>query len=452
MHKQPAAAVLVVDRDPAAGRAIAAFLKDRHFRVEWVNSGEKAFDRLDAQAFDVLITELRIDRTEGMRVMAVARERNPHACVVFVTTEPDIAYATEAMRQGAFDFQTKPLNLEKLEAVIQHGLAYQRALLEQAALRRRLDERYGLGSFVGQSRQMVRVYDEVRQMGATEEPVFIWGEEGTGKELIAQALHGSSTRRDEPFVKLACAGLSDPIAARELFGQSARGSGRRLKGRAELADRGTLYLDGVSELSLTAQRRLLDLLNTGKCSRPGEQPPLRADLRLLASDAQRPALLLRDGRLDPDFGRRIGSAAVHAPALRERPDDIPLLIEHFLQETAARNEQTQRGMQRDAVNLLMRYDWPGNVRELRNVVEGMAVTARGDQMLGLEDIPPQLREAAPATEEELRIAVGTSMAEVERQLIVATMRACGNNKQKCAQTLKIGLRTLYRKLENFRLP
>lgn len=219
MSEQTATAdVLLVERVPETARHIMSYLDEHGYAVEWVDDGEKAFNRIDDRSYDVLITELNAHRIKGMRLLELALERSPEMCVILITEEPDVELATEAMRQGAYDFQTKPVNLGKLEAVIQRGLGRMRLMLEQHELKRRLDEQYGLGSLVGKSRPMVKVYNAVRQIAPSKSTVLIQGETGTGKDLVAQAIHNNSPRRDAPFVKLNCAAIPEALVESELFG------------------------------------------------------------------------------------------------------------------------------------------------------------------------------------------------------------------------------------------
>jgi len=454
MREQHTAQVLIVDRDPAVGREVRAYLSERGYDTDWVNDGEKAFNRLDDQLFDVLITELRVGRVDGMRLMAVAQERNPDVCVLFTTAKPDIERATEAMRRGAYDFQTKPLNLAKLEAVIQHGLAYQRLVFEQVELRRRLDERFGLGNLVGQSRQMVQVYSAVRQIGPTHEPVLIYGEPGTGKDLIAQAIHNNSPRRDEPFVKLNCAGMPESVVERELLGavpaNTARGR-QTSAGRFELADHGTLYLDGVSELTASLQDKLLDTLERRRIERVGDGKKIAVDVRLVTATNQRLDRLVAAGRFRAELADRLAAVVIEAPALRERREDIPLLVSENLRRLKVRHSTAVDGITRTAMNLLLRYDWPGNVRELENVIAGMALTARQAGPLDVNDVPEYVRRCAAPEAGEIRVPTGATMREIERIAIEETLKVTGYNKEKCAKILGIGLRTLYRKLKEYNI-
>lgn len=454
MPERHTAQVLIVDRDPAVGREVLAYLRDRGFTTDWVNDGEKAFNRLDSQFFDVLITELRVGRVDGMRLMAVAKERNPDVCVLFTTAKPDIERATEAMRRGAYDFQTKPLNLDKLEAVIQHGLAYQRLVLEQVELRRRLDERFGLRNLVGRSRQMVQVYSAVRQIGPTHEPVLIYGEPGAGKDLIAQAIHNNSPRRDEPFVKLNCAGMPESVIDRELFGvvlANPAGERQTRVGRFELAEHGTLYLEGISELSASLQGKLLEALDRQRIERVGDGKRIAIDIRMVTATNQRLDRLVAAGRFQAELADRLAAVIIEAPALRERREDIPLLVSENLRRIKEQHASPVDGITRTAMNLLLRYDWPGNVRELENVIAGMALTARQAGPLDVNDVPEYVRRCAAPEAGEIRVPTGATMREIERVAIEETLKITGYNKEKCAKILGIGLRTLYRKIKEYNI-
>ncbi len=445
------ATVLLVERDPESGRGLLAFLEERGYAAEWADSLEKAYNRIDAQPYDVIVANLRMQRGPIMRLLTVARDRNPDVCVIFITDEGGVPLAVEAMRQGAYDFEVRPVNLDRLDAVIRRGLEHQRLALDRIALQRRLDERFGLGSLAGQSRQMIQVYNAVRQFGPRPDPVLIVGEPGTGKERIAQALHNNSPRRDDPFVKFQCAGASEAMLDRELFGwgpDAAHPGDRPQEGRAALADRGTLYLDGITELPLPLQEKLVELLARGRIVRGGDGKRIAADVRVIAATDRRVDAAAR-GAFDPRLWEIISQVIIEAPALRTRREDIPLLIDQAVEQAAAFAKRRVDGVDRDAVHLLQRYDWPGNCRELENIIEGIVITLGGRTVIGVQDIPDHIRRAAAPENGEIRIPAGASMKQIERIAIEETMRRCGYNKVKCAKTLGIGLRTLYRKLREY---
>jgi DNA-binding NtrC family response regulator len=439
-----AAAVLLVDRDPETGREIMAYLADPGYSVEWVDDGEKAFNRLDTHHFDVLITGLHVRRGDGMRLMSVAKERNPEVCVIIIADHPDIELATEAMRQGAYDFQIRPVNLQKLDAVIQRGIAHQSLVLEKHELRRRLDEQYGFANLVGNSRQMVKVCNAVRKAAPASMPVLIRGESGVGKDLIALAIHNNSSRCDEPFVKLECSGMPRGRLEVELFGSSLDGSEMR-RGRIEIADRGTLFIDDVAELDERHQKGILRVIKQGKMQRPGESRAMRVDTRIIAA-ASRP---IDRNKMIEGLYDLLHAATIDVPPLRERREDIPLLVHHFMRDASRVSGAPVTGISQNGLDLLMRYDWPGNVRELKNIVDGMIVMATGNRPLDVKDIPEHVRQAAGPRTKEIRIPVGSTMSDIERMVIEETLKALGYRKGACAKMLGIGLRTLYRKLKEY---
>ncbi|HIJ66312.1 MAG TPA: sigma-54-dependent Fis family transcriptional regulator [Candidatus Hydrogenedentes bacterium] len=452
MLENVTAKVLLVDRDPAIARSIMAYLEERGYAVDWVDDGEKAYNLLDSGPFDVLVTDFHIHRIDGMRLMSVAKDRNPEICVIFIAEDPDIERATEAMRQGAYDYQTKPLNLGKLEAVIERGVGHQRLVFEQHELKRRLDEHYGFGNLVGKSRQMVNIYSAVRQIAPTKTTVLIQGETGTGKDLIAQAIHNNSPRRDAPFVKLNCASIPEALVESELFGHVAgafTGAVKPRQGRFEVADTGTLFLDEVGELSPALQSKLLRVLEHQQFERLGDSRTLSVDVRLIAASNRPLEQMVETGQFRNDLYYRLRVVAIEAPPLRARREDIPLLVDRFIGEACAAHGKEVRGITRNAMDLLARYNWPGNVRELKNIIEGMVVMARTERPLDVNDVPEHLRHSTAPEVGEVRIPTGTSMRDVERIMIAETLKVCGYNKEACAKMLGIGLRTLYRKMKEY---
>jgi DNA-binding NtrC family response regulator len=450
MAQDPPVHVLVVEHDPVLSRELRAFLADCGYETAWADTGEKAFNQLDRRSFDAMVAELGVPHGSGMRLMTVARERNPEICVVFIVDPAEVERGTEAMRQGAYDFQAKPVNLGKLDAVLRRGVEHQRLVLVQHGLRRRLDERYGLGNLVGQSRQMIQVYNAVRQVIPTDTSVLIQGEPGTGKELIAQAIHNNSSRRDEPFVTFDCTSMPAKLQELRLLGQAADPARERpaWQGCLDLADRGTLFLDEAWALSSPLQEQLLHTIEEGYYERPGAAQRIAVDVRVVTATTHPLDERVRAGLFNERLWHALTKVVIPVPALRDRPEDIPLLVEH-LGRSSSRREDAFPGMTGNAIDLLERYAWPGNVRELRNVVEGMTAAARGERMLDVGDVPSHIRRETASGANEIRIPVGAPMSEVERLVIEQTMKACEYKKEACAKTLGIGLRTLYRKLKEY---
>ncbi len=447
MAEEPKYNVLLVDRDETAGRRAVAWLREHGYAAAWVPDGEKAVNRIAAAPVGALVADWRAGRVDGMRLLAAARGRNPEACVVLVAEGADLARAGEAISAGAHDVQTRPLDLSRLDAVIRRGAVWQRRAMEHTELRRRLDERFGMGSLAGRSDAMLRVYAAVRHAGPRTEPVLIFGEPGTGRERIAEAVHQSGPRRDGPMIKVDCAALAPDIIERELFGEG--GPEGTWPGRVEHADGGTLFLHHIDALSPEAQMRLLTFLRTGTAPRLGDGKRIRSDARLLSSTSLSPQELGGPKGVAPELAPMLAVLTVEAVPLRQRPEDIPLLARDLMAEHADATKTTPRELSPAALDVLQRYEWPGNVRELENVIAGMLTAARDTGAISVSEIPMRIRRAARPARGELRVPIGVPMAAIERAAIEDTMRFCDYDKPRCAVMLDIGLRTLYRKLDQY---
>jgi len=442
-------AVLVVDRESEATKALVAFLRENGLEVVWTRDGESGYNALDSTRVDCLVTELRVQRIDGMALLRRARERNPDVCAVLITEGADVDMAVEAMRQGAADFQVKPLNHDKLLAVLRRGLERQALAARVAEMEAQLDERFGFERLAGHSRAIVGVMEQVRHIASTRATVLIEGETGTGKGLVAQAIHQNSPRKGERFVWVNCGALAESVIESELFGHERgafAGASALRRGRFELADGGSLFLDEIGEMPPSVQVKLLRVLQDRSFERVGGSETLKVDVRLIAATNRDLAGEVRAGRFREDLFYRLSVVRVRMPPLRERPEDIPLLAEAFIREFDREHGRRVTGITRGALDRLLRHPWPGNVRELRNTIEGMVVFAEGRRALDLSDLPDALREVESAGE-TLELRVGMTVEEAERQLIAATLRHCGHDKPRAAAMLGIGLRTLYRKIK-----
>jgi DNA-binding NtrC family response regulator len=445
---------LVVERDEERNREMAIFLENElDCEVTRVRDGEAAYNVLDHEPVHVLITELRAQRIDGLRLLEIARARYEDVAVILTAPDAELATATEAMRDGAYDLQTRPIDYGRLKAVLERALSHQRLVLEVSDLQARLDHRYGIRYLTGMSPQMVAVYDRIRQLADTKTTILITGETGTGKELVAKAIHHLSPRRNEPFVALNCSALAEGVVESELFGHERgafTGATASRRGRFEIADGGTLFLDEISEVSPAIQVKLLRVIQEREVERVGAAKPIPVDVRLICATNRDLEALVRDGTFRQDLYYRLNVASIKLPPLRERRSDIPLLVDEFIEEFNRESRRKVKGITRGAMELLMQHPWPGNVRELRNLIEGMVVFGREGEPLDVSDLPNHLRDQVHPSR-DLRLRVGMTMEEIEKRAIEETLKATGYDKQRAAQILGIGLRSLYRKVKQYEI-
>jgi len=443
--------VLVVDDEAGHAEAQAEILERAGFRCETAFAGEEGLEKMRGNAYDVVVTDLVMHRVDGMDLLAAAKRQAPAPAVVMVTGHGSVESAVRAMRDGAYTYLTKPVNPEELRQVVKHAAEEVALRRRNVELERRLDEKYGLGGIIGNSEPMRRVFDRLKQIAPTDATVLILGESGTGKELIANAIHQNSPRRHRPFVALNCAALSETILESELFGHEKgafTGALARRQGRFEYAHRGTLFLDEIGDMPATTQIKLLRVIEQKEITRVGSNEPVRVDVRLLAATHQALEKLVKQGRFREDLYYRLNVVRIELPPLRERREDIPLLVNAFIKEFNAVHGRHVEGMAPEVLEVLVEYPWPGNVRELKNCIESMVVVSPGG-VLRLEDIPEKIRgERAPRHAPPPPLA-GKTLEEMEKELIAQTLRMVGGNRQEAARRLKIGERTLYRKLDKY---
>jgi len=443
--------VLVVDRESEATRNLVAFLSQNELEVQWTRDGESAFNVLDDGAVDCLVAELKVHRIDGLALLQHARDRNPELCAVLITEGAGVEMAVEAMRRGAYDFQVKPLNFGKLLAVLRRGLSHQTLAARVAEMEGQLDERFGFESLTGHSRSIARVTEQLRHIAPTRATVLIEGETGTGKGVVAQAIHQNSPRKGERFVWVNVGALAEGVVESELFGHERgafTGASALRRGRFEIADGGTLFLDEIGEAPPAVQVKLLRAIQDRTFERVGGTETLKSDVRLIAATNRDLSAEVKSGRFREDLYYRLSVVKVHVPPLRERREDLPLLVESFLREFNREHGRRVTGITRGVLERLTAYSWPGNVRELKNAIEGMVVFAEGRRPLDLSDLPEWLREVETRSP-RLELAVGMTVEEAERQLIAATLQETGQDKPRAAAMLGIGLRTLYRKIKQY---
>jgi DNA-binding NtrC family response regulator len=442
--------ILVVDDDANARTALATLLRDENYAVETAADGFKALPKLEELAPDLVLTDLRMPGMDGMELMKRAWESDPERVVVVMTAHGSVDTAVAAMRLGAADYLTKPINVDELLLVIDRVLERRRLRAEAGQLRQRLAERRGLKNIIGSSAPMQRVFDTVMQVAPSRASVLITGESGTGKELVAEALHEHSPRAKGPFVKLHCAALAESILESELFGHekgSFTGAAGKRDGRFQQADGGTLFLDEIGEISPAIQVKLLRFLQERQFERVGGNQTIKVDVRIIAATNRDLPRMVKEGGFREDLFYRLNVVSIEMPSLRERPSDIALLATYFLRKYAAENEKTIVGFAEDALTAMARYRWPGNVRELENAVERAVIVARGD-VIRAADLAPQVAASERATTAGPPIP-GSTMAELERYAILKTLEHTGGSTSRAAELLGISTRKIQYRLREY---
>jgi len=452
MAKSTKSSILIVDDHEDHAEALASALERLHCTCRIATNGRQALDILGDDTPDVVITDLVMNDVDGMDILREAKARAEDVEVILVTGYASVENAVDAMQQGAASYLRKPVNLDELRASVRNAIERQTLRRTNIELRRQLDDRYGFEQIIGNSPGMVRLIETIKQIAATNATVLVYGESGTGKELVSRAIHNNSLRRKGNFVALNCAALSESILESELFGHekgSFTGASALRKGRFEYADGGTLLLDEVGDMPASTQVKLLRVLEQSEITRVGSNTPITVDVRIIAATHRRLEDLVKESAFREDLYFRLKVVTLTIPPLRERTEDIPLLVDHFVGDLAGKYSKDITDVSGDVHRRLAQYDWPGNVRELRNCVEHMVVVDR-DGVLGVDDLPDHIQpgEGAPVQNTQL---VGMSLEQAERELIRNTLAQVDGNRVEAASILGIGERTLYRKIKEYGL-
>ena len=448
--------LLIVDDEKALREAVAERLADHGFAVEQADSGEDALQRLADFAFDVLVTDLRLPGIDGRKVLDAARERYPDIIAIVITGFGTVKDAVEAIKQGASDFITKPFQFDALLHVLNSALEQKRLKSENAYLRSQLEERYKLDGLVGRSPVMKDLFHLLEIVAATSSTVLITGETGTGKELAARAIHHNSARRANRFVAINCSAIPETLLEAELFGH-ARGAftgavGTR-QGRFEQAHKGTLFLDEVGTMSPALQAKLLRVLQEREFERVGDSHTIKVDVRVIAATHSDLEKMVADGAFREDLYYRLNVIPVKLPPLRERREDIPLLVQHFVQRLSADQGRGPATVSQDAMRKLMAYAWPGNVRQLENAVERALAFSQGRGQIDVQDFSPDIQNQSAAAEPiepwlpDEGLDLERYMSGVELALIRRSLERTRGNKRQAAQLLNLKRTTLIEKLK-----
>ncbi len=459
------AMLLVADDDEAVRLSLERALTREGYGVVLAPDGQAALDRLRQGGVDLLLSDLRMPGLTGLELLKMAKEVAPDVDVILLTAFGTVEEAVRAMKDGAIDFLTKPLQRAQLLRVVRQALERRSLIQQNRALQRRLDDLLSHGNMIGVSSAFRQMMTLIRQVADSSATVLIQGESGTGKEGVARAIHDGSPRHAGPFVAVNCAALPETLLESELFGYEKgafTGAAGRKEGRFELADGGTLFLDEVADLSPVTQPKILRVLQEGEFERVGGTRTIRVDVRIVTATNQDLAQLVRDKRFREDLYYRLNVITVTTPPLRDRREDIRVLAQHFLRVYAAKNNRVLEGLTDEALDCLEAYRWPGNVRELENDVERAVVLARG-AVIEAANLPPNVTErsvtfarvepaggpGAPAAAPDgvFTIRVGTPLAEVEQRVLEETLRFAKGNRTVTAKLLGIDPKTVFRKLK-----
>ncbi len=446
--------ILIVDDDQSHRTMLKAHLVTEGQNVIEADDGDVAVHLVKERKVDLILLDLKMKRMGGMEALSAIHEINAQLPVIVITAFSSVESAVEAMKKGAFDYVTKPVDADALHLTVARALEFNNLKKENASLKQRLDDKFDFGNLVGSSQALRELGETLRLVAPSDAIVLISGESGTGKELVAEAVHHNSLRKDKSFIKVNCAALHENLLESELFGHekgSFTGATEQRKGRFELADKGTLFLDEIGDMSATTQAKILRVLQEGEFERLGGTKTLKTDVRVITATHKDLEKMVAEGTFRQDLYFRLSVVPLHLPPLRERPMDIPALAEHFLTRYTEKNRKDIRRFHSDAIEALLSYAWPGNIRELENSIE-RAVILCLDEQISVQHLPSQVQQALQDTENHaFAIRPGLSLKEMEKELILSTLRQTDNNRTRAAVILGITRQTLQNKLKEYDL-
>ncbi len=451
--------ILVIDDDKNLAQSIAESLERRGHTLTVATSGKSGSQRIDDGEYDVVLTDLKMNDLDGLAIVKLVREKLPDAEVYVITGQGDVRTAVEAMKLGATHYLLKPIDLVEIRAIAEKAAERVKLFRTNRDLRQQLDEKFGFEGVVGSGPKMQDVVRKLRAFAPTTASVLILGENGTGKELAAKALHINSPRKNKPYVAMNCAALNENLLDDEMFGHTDgafTGSKGERKGRFEYANGGTLFLDEIGDMPLSLQAKLLRVLENGEVVRVGSNTPIKVDVRVIAATNKDLDAAVIESKFRMDLLHRLKVGVIRLPALRDRRDDIPLLMNHFLQELSTKYGKKVVGVSEPVRRAFAAYRWPGNVRELRNVLESMLLLDI-DGVLSVDDLPEEsgltpvdAGHPLPGTTLGADRLIGQPLADVERFYTEKALELTQNNREEAAKLLRIGERTLYRNLQKWK--
>ena len=441
--------ILIIDDEKNIRQGLAAALEMDGYNVLMADNGETGLQLALRGDIDLIITDLRMPGVSGEEVLQKVSSSSPGLPVIVLTGHGSIDSAVDAMRSGAYDFLTKPLNLDRLSLIVKRALQNRELSLQHRQLKEELDSNKSFESIIGKSAEMQKIFEMVRRVASSKASVLITGESGVGKELIANAVHNLSPRKEKPLIKVHCAALSENLLESELFGHEKgafTGANARKRGRFELAHGGSIFLDEIGEINQNVQIKILRVLQDKRFERVGGEETVETDVRVIAATNRNLEEEITKGNFREDLYYRLNVVHIHVPPLRERKDDIPLMVSSFLKEFAKENGKNITSIDSHARSALYKYDWPGNIRQLRNCMESAVVMCAGET-LTLADFPPTI--SANNAQDLVQFPNGITLEEAEKIYIQESLAANQGNKSKTAEILGIGRKTLHRKLEEW---
>lgn len=443
--------ILIADDEKNIREGLGKALEMEGYEVLLAEDGQEAFDRVGDEEVDLVIADLKMPRMSGEELLRRMVDMHPTVPVIILTGHGTIESAVQAMRSGAFDFVTKPVNLDRFSLLVRRALSTRELVLQHRHMQEELDKRRSFTNIIGTSSQMKRIFEKIQQVAPTRASVLVTGESGVGKELVADAIHNLSGRKERPFIKVHCAALSESLLESELFGHEKgafTGAVSRKRGRFELANGGSIFLDEIGEIAPSVQIKLLRVLQEKTFERVGGEETIEVDVRVISATNRDLKNDIASGSFREDLYYRLNVVNIDVPPLRERKDDIPLLVAAFIREFAKENNKPVEAIDPKARAALYAYSWPGNTRELRNCIESAVVMCKGT-IIQLDDLPPSITESDES--DVIRVEVGTTLSKAEREVIRRTLLHHKGNKSKTAEVLGIGRKTLHRKIKEYNL-
>ena len=444
--------ILVVDDERSHRQMIEAVLSAEGYEIAQADNGQAAIDAVEEKFYDLVIMDIRMPELGGIEALKKIKTISPGIPIILMTAYASVGTAVDALKSGASDYLTKPLDIEELKILVAKTMRFHQLEEENIYLKERLNDRFDFSSIIGRSPAMNKLFETMALVAPSEATVLIVGESGTGKELIANAIHQNSPRKDRPFIKVNCAALPETLLESELFGHekgSFTGAIARKQGRFQLAHKSSIFLDEIAEMAPTTQAKILRVLQEREFEPLGGIHTIKVDTRIIAATNKQLDEEIKAGRFREDLYYRLNVVSLEVPPLRERGDDVALLTDFFLKKYTEKNNKLIKGFTPRAMDLLMRHEWPGNVRELENIVERAVIMARGEMITPME-FPENLKELdLELKEARINIAAGRSLKEVEKEMILRTLDETGGNRTHAADILGISRRTLQLKLKEY---